>query len=701
MSVVKTIMTLAFAVGVGLWPLISPAQHTIRSIREIQTFYSKAEKTADFDLTGQVLLTCASNPVRIDLIDTNSFDQLKAFLVCTNPPPFEAGDIVRARGVIRWMNFEPENASNATFTPCITNLTNLGPAPLPRTSAVTADVINSNDNVDFCISVEGVVASIQCDSTNSRWNWILLRTQRGKVYAAVTEHDYPLSSLIPLLDAEVEIRGIRGYFSGWRNFLGKHVFPFGKNGIIVTQTAPPPFDAKDMSYRSPSVLHRQKTRGTVIGANKDKIFIRDPWGRCMPTSLTSGQTRPAIGDQVSVSGFVDAAPMGFQMSEAILSGPRKMPESEIIPVPVTVERLFADDNGNMIANAKLYGKTVMIRGTVANSTEAIRTDGKILLESKNRLITVDVRHLTGAIAPGVSKGCIIDVVGLCLGDYESDVTKTTFPTFIGFRLIPRTVADITVIRAPSWWTPARLTIVIVFLAFVLVAITIWNRTLKTLSERRGKELLSQQLGKIRSDMRVNERTRLAVELHDALSQNLTGVSLQLDAVRRFAKDGTDRMFRHLAIAMRTLESCRTELRNCLWDLRNRALEEPDMNTAIRRTINPFIGDASLLIRFNVPRDSISDDTAHALMRILRELATNAVKHGHATTIRIAGTLENGLLLFSVRDDGTGFDTENHPGVNEGHFGLEGIRERIERLSGTMEVSSSHARGTTVTIAIQT
>ena len=168
------------------------------------------------------------------------------------------------------------------------------------------------------------------------------------------------------------------------------------------------------------------------------------------------------------------------------------------------------------------------------------------------------------------------------------------------------------------------------------------------------------------------------------------------AERCGAADSTA-LLHHLEIADKALQSCRDELRNCLWDLKNRALEEKDMNEAIRRTVSPFVGDVVLLIRFNVPRDQISDNTAHALMRIVRELAANAVRHGRARTIRVAGSLDGDALMLSVQDDGCGFDPENRPDISTGHFGIQGVIERIERLEGTYAIESSPGHGATVSI----
>ena len=161
------------------------------------------------------------------------------------------------------------------------------------------------------------------------------------------------------------------------------------------------------------------------------------------------------------------------------------------------------------------------------------------------------------------------------------------------------------------------------------------------------------------------------------------------------------MLQHLDIATKTLKSCRDELRNCIWDLRNDALEQADMNDAIKRTLNPHVNGVNLAVRFNVPRERLSDNTAHALLRIIRELVQNAVRHSNAANIRIAGKLDDEQLLFSVSDDGCGFDPNNVQGVHQGHFGLQGIRERIDLLGGEMTISSTIGHGTKVSISLKT
>lgn len=106
------------------------------------------------------------------------------------------------------------------------------------------------------------------------------------------------------------------------------------------------------------------------------------------------------------------------------------------------------------------------------------------------------------------------------------------------------------------------------------------------------------------------------------------------------------------------------------------------------------------MRFNIPRSRLSDNTLHAFIRIIRELTVNAIRHGRAKTVWVAGSIEADMLMFSVRDDGCGFDPENCPGMEDGHFGIEGIRERIKQFGGSLNFTRLAGRGMKATIFIK-
>ena len=156
----------------------------------------------------------------------------------------------------------------------------------------------------------------------------------------------------------------------------------------------------------------------------------------------------------------------------------------------------------------------------------------------------------------------------------------------------------------------------------------------------------------------------------------------------------------LSTVAKMIKSCLVDLRRCLWDLRNDVLDEPDFAEAIRRTVEPVARDAELSIRFDGRRALLSDATAHALLNIVRELVANAVAHGKAKNVRIAGEVHAGEMSLSVRDDGCGFDPGKRPGTGEGHFGIDGIKARLERIGGTLTIESSPGKGTKVSIQLK-
>ena len=117
-------------------------------------------------------------------------------------------------------------------------------------------------------------------------------------------------------------------------------------------------------------------------------------------------------------------------------------------------------------------------------------------------------------------------------------------------------------------------------------------------------------------------------------------------------------------------------------------------------LEPHIDETEVSVDFKVPRPHLSDATFHAILQMTRELVVNAIRHGKARHVCVSGGIDQHCIFLSVNDDGIGFDPENRPSVSEGHFGLKGVSERLDRLGGTMEIDSAPNQGTRISIKIK-
>ena len=334
--------------------------------------------------------------------------------------------------------------------------------------------------------------------------------------------------------------------------------------------------------------------------------------------------------------------------------------------------------------------------------ELLKTpDGQrtMLLLDGDCVIRINATAATGRIDV-IEKGCHVEVSGTCIVETGVWLPNSEFPHATGITLVTDGPNDIRIVAHAPWLTRQYLLIAAGLFLSIIVVFLLWNLSLRLLVERRGRQLFKEQISRAKSEIHAEERMNLAIELHDSLSQNLTGIAFQINMANRLVEERQDALKHNLLIAMRALQSCRDELKNCIHDLRNQALDNPDINEAVRITLRPYLDRTHLRVRLNIPRSRLSDHTTHAMIKIIRELTANALRHGNAQNITIAGAIDNGRLLFSVRDDGCGFDPSHIPGPEHGQFGLQGISERIRPFDGKMSIASEDGGGTRVVISLK-
>ena len=651
-----------------LFCLLSPNlladDNTLTSVKDIVNISDEdCKRPHSFDLTGELLL-------KGDLywFFRDETGGVEIHNLVRETMPFERGDVIRVKGELTLK----ENGIRRLYARSIALLAHGQPSPPVAASA--EDVQSGRTDFRF-VRMTGVISSVVKDEIDEDFLWATLRTSSGKTLLAFDSRGHDRSRLVSLIDAEVSVTGLATPITGFRNNLGKNIRISAADTVsVIKRPSVSPLDAP--LYSNASVPHRQRLSGTVLAIEPQRFFIRTAVNRLISVYPSADSSTPRVspGDLVILAGFASEVPYHLQLSNAIVLRNGKSANLVEQASKRTVRSLFVDEQGRDNINSHADGTIVTLEGYTRNISpeELLLTDGSHSISINARAL-----RLLGIVPP--EHNSRISVSGLCLAEFENPPTPMIYPVFKRFVAIPRSAADITVLSRPPWWTPFRLLVLVLVLTAVIAAILAWNVALKRKSERRGKELYEERLSHALAEQKVEERTRLAVELHDSISQSLTGVALQLDG----GKTET---------AKSMLSACRGELRRCLWDLRSRTFEEKDMTEAVTRTIAPHLNGCAATVRFNVPRDRLSESVTHAILRIVRELVVNAIRHGQAKHIRVAGEFHDDTISFSVKDDGVGFDPGTAPGPEEGHFGLLGIRERLEDFDGELTVESAPGQG---------
>ena len=200
---------------------------------------------------------------------------------------------------------------------------------------------------------------------------------------------------------------------------------------------------------------------------------------------------------------------------------------------------------------------------------------------------------------------------------------------------------------------------------------------------------------------LDERARLAREIHDTLAQGFVGISSQLDAVALTINRNLDAARQHLELARKMARHSLTEARRSVMDLRASALEGQDLPAALSEAARQWTAGTPVEVHVDVAGEGrkVPEEMEQNLLRIAQEAVANTVKHAHANEVRIRLEMVNGRLKLSVADDGRGFEQTNAFSEAGGHFGLLGMRERAKRLGGELQLRSEPGQGTRVEVTV--
>ncbi len=195
---------------------------------------------------------------------------------------------------------------------------------------------------------------------------------------------------------------------------------------------------------------------------------------------------------------------------------------------------------------------------------------------------------------------------------------------------------------------------------------------------------------------VEERTRMAREIHDTLAQAFTGIILHLEAADQAIDHRPDAVRGRVAEARKLARASLAEARRSVWAFRLRALEEGDLPGALHQLAQQSARQADVRVEFTssgVPL-VMGPDVEDNLLRVAQEALTNALKHARAGTIAVELDYAPAGARLRVRDDGTGFADSPTRGL-----GLIGMRERAQRIGGELTIASEPGAGTEVILSV--
>ena len=253
----------------------------------------------------------------------------------------------------------------------------------------------------------------------------------------------------------------------------------------------------------------------------------------------------------------------------------------------------------------------------------------------------------------------------------------------------------------QWQINLFKTNLLVFFGLVLVFVSLLVDAL--LSVYRNQQELAiahRQLrayaAKVESQATLQERNRIAREIHDSLGHALTAQTILLENALLFLPLQPDRSKEYLTSATEAAYQALKDVSKSVSTLRTKPPQEAPLQQTLPALVRDVCTPAHIVPECLVELpDAISEDINLALFRIVQEALTNTVKHSQATLVKVKLVAKRNRLHLQVLDDGKGFD----PSKNTSGFGLRGMRERATALGGTYQIWSAPGAGCRISVIL--
>jgi signal transduction histidine kinase len=401
-------------------------------------------------------------------------------------------------------------------------------------------------------------------------------------------------------------------------------------------------------------------RGVVI-LSAPRLFVQDSTGGVYITQPKAPLLK--VGDEVQVTGEVHPGDFSSTIERAtvqVLWTRTPMP-----PVSVTASQA---------STGKFDATFIEVQGHLTDKERG--SDNTLILD-----LDEGPQSFRAILNPGRSDylfnklklNSSLRLRGICVVDPA--FTRNLTP----FVLLLRSNEDLEVLAGPPWWSTGHvIAIVVAFLLLALVVNFVYHR----ITHWRLQGVLE-------------ERQRLAHEMHDTLAQSFAGIGFQLQAIRNGIAEEDSAVLQQLDLASNLVRHSHEEARRSIATLRPESLESEDILTALDVCARRMVEGGTVQVVSEKEGDQrpvplrISD----TLYRIGQEAVANAVRHSNPTTLTIRFNCSENLACLQIEDDGVGFVQSN--GLLS--FGIRGMKRRAQSISAGFQIQSRPGHGTRVQI----
>lgn len=552
----------------------------------------------------------------------------------------------------------------------------IGHGSLPTPKEVSFRQLSSGQEDVQYVSIEGTIRAVNSRNTIGGLKGVAfsIAMPEGRVDAILTSNDKLASS--DFVDARVRVTATVLYRKNDNmQVTGVVLIISDLSHIHIIRPGPlNPFDAPRlpignlMRYRSGTdYFHPVRVRGVLTFYEPgNRLILQD--GTQAIEIFSADSPSLHIGDRIEAVGYIAPDATGPILRDAVLG--QLAHGTPLEAVPLDLQETSSSKYRFCLISVQMHLLRVI--------DEPART--LLLLEQGDKVTTAEVEpHVT--VPPAfLVPGSKIRVSGINMLTGE---TGLTYGNSIQSKLLLRTLADASLITPAPWWTKARLSHLSMALGALAAAIL--------------SLLLYVQLKRWKMETVLQERERLARDVHDTLAQSFAGIGFQLQVIRRSVANNDPKSLHHVDVARTLVRFSHREARKSLTPVSGPAFSNTDLLSSLKACAQGLAdsGEIEIEARCSEIVRPLPSAVSEQLFHIGQEAIANAIRHACPTRVAIAIDYSSDCVQMKILDNGRGFTMS---GDLLG-FGIRGMRQRASEISGELEILSAPGAGTSVSISV--